>query len=264
VIFARAPSAPTPVYDSLFATRMVQMMEGVVTGGTGTSANMGRPEAGKTGTSQNWRDAWFIGFTPDMLAGVWVGNDNNTPMAKVTGGEIPAAIWKRFMTVALKDVPPSDFPWLSKEPEPPPQEGPPGEGGPYLDEPATGAGDDMGGAGRTVVDGAAPTYDNQDEPPEAGPPPPRQQGGGGDVGRYPEDTRRERPAANGGDYPPPRRGYYDAGPGYRSDPPPPDPRDYQPRGGWADPDAPRRRRPPPPQQQDDDPPPDDPPPRYRY
>ncbi|HEX7758085.1 MAG TPA: PBP1A family penicillin-binding protein, partial [Caulobacteraceae bacterium] len=145
ILYSKAPSAPTPVYDPLFATRMVEMMEGVITGGTGTGANLGRPQAGKTGTSQNWRDAWFIGFTPDMLAGVWVGNDDNTPMAKVTGGEIPAAIWKRFMTVALKDIPPSDFLWLSKAPEATTQAEPLGEssGGPYLDEPPAG---DVGGA----------------------------------------------------------------------------------------------------------------------
>ena len=66
VIYAHAASAPTPVLDPLYATRMVEMLKGVITGGTGTGANIGRPAAGKTGTSQDWRDAWFVGFTPDI------------------------------------------------------------------------------------------------------------------------------------------------------------------------------------------------------
>ena len=53
------------------------MMEGVITSGTGTRAAFGRPAAGKTGTSQDWRDAWFVGFTPDWVCGVWVGNDDD-------------------------------------------------------------------------------------------------------------------------------------------------------------------------------------------
>jgi penicillin-binding protein 1A len=116
VIYAHATSAPTPVLDPLYATRMVGMLKGVITGGTGTGANIGRPAAGKTGTSQDWRDAWFVGFTPDLLTAVWVGNDNGAPMAKVTGGELPATIWHRFMAVAEKDMPSRDFPWLAPEP----------------------------------------------------------------------------------------------------------------------------------------------------
>ena len=71
VLYSHVPSrAPTPVMDPLYATRMIDMLKAVVTGGTGTSANIGRPMAGKTGTSQNWRDAWFVGFTPDILTAV--------------------------------------------------------------------------------------------------------------------------------------------------------------------------------------------------
>jgi penicillin-binding protein 1A len=116
VIYARTESAPTPVLDQLYATRMVGMLKTVITSGTGTGANIGRPAAGKTGTSQDWRDAWFVGFTPDILTAVWVGNDGGAPMAKVTGGELPTEIWKRFMTVAEKNLPPRDFPWLVGEP----------------------------------------------------------------------------------------------------------------------------------------------------
>jgi penicillin-binding protein 1A len=60
---------------------------------------------GKTGTGNDYRDAWFIGFTPGMVGGVWVGNDNFTATARVTGGSLPADIWARFMPVALRDTP---------------------------------------------------------------------------------------------------------------------------------------------------------------
>jgi penicillin-binding protein 1A len=76
---------------------MVKMMKGVVERGTGHSADIGRPMAGKTGTSDDYRDAWFVAFTPDVVTGVWVGNDNNTPMHGMTGGSLPAAIWRSFM-----------------------------------------------------------------------------------------------------------------------------------------------------------------------
>jgi membrane peptidoglycan carboxypeptidase len=119
VIWAHAQSAPTPVLDVLYATRMVGLLKGVIQFGTGAPANIGRPAAGKTGTSQNWRDAWFVGFTPDVLTAVWVGNDDGAPMAHVTGGQLPAEIWKKFMTLAEKNLPARDFPWLVNEPEPP-------------------------------------------------------------------------------------------------------------------------------------------------
>lgn len=85
---------------------LVEMMKGVVTYGTGTAAALpGRAVAGKTGTSQDFRDAWFIGFTADYIGGIWVGNDDNTPMKRVTGGSIPARAWKSMMEVAESDQP---------------------------------------------------------------------------------------------------------------------------------------------------------------
>ncbi|MFI4976950.1 MAG: transglycosylase domain-containing protein [Caulobacterales bacterium] len=116
VLYSHGASTPAPVYDPLYATRMVGMLKTVITAGTGTRANIGRPAAGKTGTSQSYRDAWFVGFTPDVLCAVWVGNDDGRPMAGVTGGELPAEIWRRFMTQAEKGLPPRDFPWLVAEP----------------------------------------------------------------------------------------------------------------------------------------------------
>jgi membrane peptidoglycan carboxypeptidase len=113
ILYSHAASAPTPVLDPLFATRMVEMLKGVIQAGTGTGANIGRPAAGKTGTSQNWRDAWFIGFTPDWICGVWVGNDDGAPMNQVTGGAIPAQIWRRMMVTAHANLEPHDFAWMA-------------------------------------------------------------------------------------------------------------------------------------------------------
>jgi penicillin-binding protein 1A len=72
-------------------------MVAVVERGTGRAAHFGRPAGGKTGTTQDYRDAWFIGFTHDLVAGVWVGNDDNSPTDKVSGGSLPAQIWHDFM-----------------------------------------------------------------------------------------------------------------------------------------------------------------------
>jgi len=115
-IHQHAETSGTPVYDIANASMMVKMMKAVLTRGTGARAAFDRPAAGKTGTSQNWRDAWFVGFTPDYVAGVWVGNDDDKPMNKVAGGGIPSAIWRRFMIEAHKDLPVRDFDWLLPDP----------------------------------------------------------------------------------------------------------------------------------------------------
>lgn len=117
-IYVHAPAgAGVPVYDIAKASMMVKMMRAVIERGTGTRAAFGRPAAGKTGTSQNWRDAWFVGFTPDMTAGVWIGNDDDRPMNRVAGGTLPAVIWRRFMIVAHEGLPARDFDWLLPDPE---------------------------------------------------------------------------------------------------------------------------------------------------
>jgi penicillin-binding protein 1A len=117
-IYSRSQRAPTSVYDIANASMMVNMLKGVVTKGTGTRAAFGRPAAGKTGTSQNYRDAWFIGFTPDVVTGVWVGNDNDTPMERVAGGGMPTTIWRQYMIAAHQGLPVRDFDWLLPDPEP--------------------------------------------------------------------------------------------------------------------------------------------------
>ena len=79
-----------------------QMLRGVMTGGTGRSAAIaGRDLAGKTGTTSDYKDAWFVGYTGGFVTAVWVGKDDNTPMRGVTGGSSPAAIWRGFMEAAL-------------------------------------------------------------------------------------------------------------------------------------------------------------------
>ena len=84
---------------------MNEMLSGVIGHGTGKSAALPRPAAGKTGTTQDYRDAWFIGYTADLVAGVWLGNDDNSPMNKVTGGSLPAQTWRRFMLAATQAMP---------------------------------------------------------------------------------------------------------------------------------------------------------------
>jgi penicillin-binding protein 1A len=79
---------------------LIELMQGVLRNGTGRAAALDGFAAGKTGTSQNYGDAWFIGFNDSLVAGVWVGNDDHAPMNRVTGGSLPAAIWKRFMSEA--------------------------------------------------------------------------------------------------------------------------------------------------------------------
>jgi 1A family penicillin-binding protein len=80
---------------------MLDLLQAVVREGTGKTARLPNvPAGGKTGTTQEFRDAWFIGFTPDLIVGVWVGNDDNAPMNKVVGGDLPAQIWHDFLTRA--------------------------------------------------------------------------------------------------------------------------------------------------------------------
>ncbi|MYH59597.1 MAG: glycosyl transferase [Boseongicola sp. SB0675_bin_26] len=88
------------------ARQLVYMMNRVIEVGTGTRARLpDRPAAGKTGTTQAARDAWFIGFTADYVAGVWMGYDDNTPLVGVTGGGLPAEIWKETMIGAHEGLP---------------------------------------------------------------------------------------------------------------------------------------------------------------
>jgi len=92
---------------------MTDLMKGVVQEGTGTAAKIGIPQAGKTGTADDYRNAWFIGFTPSIVAGVWIGNDDNSPMNHVTGGSLPAQTWAAFMKQILPTLAKDD--WTAPE-----------------------------------------------------------------------------------------------------------------------------------------------------
>jgi len=122
VLFEAEPR-PERVLDETLAAVVVNTMKKVVSvpGATGNAANIGRPQAGKTGTNQSFRDAWFVGYVPQYSTAVWVGYaDAQIPMTNITingenysrvfGGSVPAPIWKEFMSEFLTDVPVEDFP----------------------------------------------------------------------------------------------------------------------------------------------------------
>jgi penicillin-binding protein 1A len=117
ILYQREGSGPGRVVDPRHVEAMIDLMSAVVEWGTGKAATLGRPAAGKTGTGQEFRDAWFVGFTAELVTGVWVGNDDNSPMNKVTGGSLPAQIWRGFMAEALRDEPvrPLPDPWQELE-----------------------------------------------------------------------------------------------------------------------------------------------------
>jgi penicillin-binding protein 1A len=102
--------AETEVVSAGTAYIMTSLLEGVIKEGTGyPNADIGRPAAGKTGTTTNFRDAWFVGYTPDLVAAVWLGNDDYSRMNESYGGNVPARTWARFMKNALAGTPKHDF-----------------------------------------------------------------------------------------------------------------------------------------------------------
>jgi penicillin-binding protein 1A len=111
VMYERQESGDHRVISARATNYINEMLRSVVSDGTGKRAQMGYPVAGKTGTSQNSKDAWFVGYTSNLVAGVWVGNDDNAPMKKMGGGGMPAGIWKDFMRVANKAEPAQDVPY---------------------------------------------------------------------------------------------------------------------------------------------------------
>lgn len=108
VLYERLGSGPGAVASGQAVNKMLDVMQATVDWGTAKKAKLDRPVYGKTGTSQSFRDAWFVGLSRDLVTGVWVGNDDNTPMDKVTGGSLPVAIWHDFMVQALNGTPPED------------------------------------------------------------------------------------------------------------------------------------------------------------
>lgn len=108
----RRPTQPFPKIIEAGPLGFINLMlRRVVTDGTAKSARIpGWDAAGKTGTTNDFRDAWFAGFVPDKTAIVWTGNDDNSPMRNVTGGTVPARIWRDFMSAVLKDRRPAPLP----------------------------------------------------------------------------------------------------------------------------------------------------------
>jgi len=130
VLYDHGPPQRSPVIAEPALGEMDQMMRQVIASGTGGRARIGGYDlAGKTGTTSDYRDAWFIGFTGGFVAAVWVGKDDNTPMRKVTGGGPPAEIWRNFMAQALPRLAAKPIPSASA-PDPatlaPPPDGAPG------------------------------------------------------------------------------------------------------------------------------------------
>jgi membrane peptidoglycan carboxypeptidase len=107
------------VLDPWASAAIIDVMQSVVTEGTGRNAAIGRPAAGKTGTTSSEKDIWFVGTVPQLTTAVWVGRDDNKQLASgATGGVIVAPIWRDFMTKALNGVPVEKFKSPSQFPRP--------------------------------------------------------------------------------------------------------------------------------------------------
>ncbi len=106
VVYEHKTSGAGAVMSAQDNMQMARLMSEVTATGTGKAARLeDRPTAGKTGTTQDFHDAWFVGFTADLVCGVWIGNDDNKPMIKATGGTLPARMFRAFMTDAEQGLP---------------------------------------------------------------------------------------------------------------------------------------------------------------
>jgi len=111
VIYRRPAPALGQVVDPAHIGMMNRMMRETLVSGTARKSDLpGHPAAGKTGTTQDHRDAWFVGYTGQLVATVWVGNDDSQPMKKVTGSGLPAEIWADFMRQAHRGLPSQPLP----------------------------------------------------------------------------------------------------------------------------------------------------------
>ena len=105
--------------DPRYVPMMNTMMQETLLTGTAHKAELpGWQAAGKTGTSQDFRDAWFVGYTSALVTAVWLGNDDDSPTKKVSGGNLPVEVWSRFMKAALQSVPPAPLPLGTWQPQP--------------------------------------------------------------------------------------------------------------------------------------------------
>lgn len=110
-LYVRKGSSNGRVIEPQYVAMMNTMMEETLSTGTARKAELpGWRAAGKTGTSQDFRDAWFVGYTPHLVVGVWLGNDDSSPTKKVSGGNLPVEVWSRFMKAAHRGVPVAALP----------------------------------------------------------------------------------------------------------------------------------------------------------
>ncbi|MGH6999007.1 MAG: transglycosylase domain-containing protein, partial [Phenylobacterium sp.] len=121
VLYQRKASSAVNVIGNPALSDLNRMLRGVVAAGTGTRAKVaGYDLAGKTGTTSDYKDAWFAGYTGGFTTVVWMGNDNGAPMKRITGGGAPAELWRGFMTTALKRGPAQAIPFGPPPAAPPP------------------------------------------------------------------------------------------------------------------------------------------------
>jgi penicillin-binding protein 1A len=111
ILYNRPADQLSQVIEPRNVAMMNTMMQETLISGTARKAEIpGWVAAGKTGTSQDFRDAWFIGYTANLVTGVWLGNDDNSPTKKATGGGLPVEVWTRFMKAAHQGVPVASLP----------------------------------------------------------------------------------------------------------------------------------------------------------
>ncbi len=131
LLYSRKNASFGRVIEPQYVSMMNTMMQETLLTGTARKAELpGWQAAGKTGTSQEWRDAWFVGYTSALVAGVWLGNDDGSPTKKTSGGNLPVEIWSRFMKAALQGVTPAGLPsgvWKPEGPLDAPPPAPPAD-----------------------------------------------------------------------------------------------------------------------------------------
>jgi penicillin-binding protein 1A len=118
LLYNRPRENPRVLVAPFVAAAMTDLLRAAVETGTGRAAQIGRPLAGKTGTTSSSKDGWFIGFTPDLVAGVWVGRDDARAVPGLAGGQAPARLFRAFMAEALAGTPPSELMATSPETAP--------------------------------------------------------------------------------------------------------------------------------------------------
>ncbi len=117
MLYARTPENLGRIVEPRYVSMMNTMMQETLLAGTARKAELaGWPAAGKTGTSQDFRDAWFIGYTAHLVTGVWLGNDDSSPTRKTTGGGLPVDVWSKFMRPAHQGIPVAALPGVSSGP----------------------------------------------------------------------------------------------------------------------------------------------------